>query len=777
MKAALGLPGRACGERGRGSAVVTARRARSARRCAGGSRITLSGGACGCAPTGAPTCWNSESAAGRSTTPSTRTGAGCRRRGRSSRVSPGCAWRFAAVCWASSDAGRRDRRAAATRPGTPARSRRAGRGPGRDRWSASSRRQRRSKPGGVARSRPAARSRRRGERRDLRHDARPGRRRAGPRPASRRRRGAIARLVICAVVADRNVPIDASSATPTATPSGGREQARAAVRDQAARARSARPCGLPGRSRPLCISQRSASRSATAGSWVATTSAAPTCSAAASSTSTTAAPLARSSWPVGSSARMQSRLAGQRAGDATRWAWPPESSSGSLLASSASPSRSSAPRARCARLGVVAPPSTSGSATFSATSAAAAGSGPGRRRRPARAQARARRAPATRPYRRSGSRARRAGAGASTCPDPDGPTSAIAVAGADLAVGRLQRDGRGRPGAVRARCAVAARRAARRSRAPPSRPAAGSRGRRRPRPPASWVTTSTAAPSSARSRSRSSTRAAVASSSSPVGSSASRSRGSLASATARPARASSPPESWYGRASRPRGDPARARAPRRARPRRRARREPLSERDVLGRPTGGRRGCAAGTAPRSPRAAGAARSLLAAARQPLAGDAHVPPSGSSRPARQASSVDLPEPDGPVTATSSPALDGERDALQRQRLVVARVEEAVQAARRQRGAHGDHRSESVTIRHGSTLSAPFGPDSVSITALAAVEEHVALDRVGAASCRSPGRAAPARVGDPDGRARLALDDRHAAGWKPSTLLASCGSVAL
>ncbi len=32
----------------------------------------------------------------------------------------------------------------------------------------------------------------------------------------------------------------------------------------------------------------------------------------------------------------------------------------------------------------------------------------------------------------------------------------------------------------------------------------------------------------------------------------------------------------------------------------------------------------------------------------------VPPSGSSSPARQASRVDLPEPDGPTTATISPA---------------------------------------------------------------------------------------------------------------------------
>ena len=60
----------------------------------------------------------------------------------------------------------------------------------------------------------------------------------------------------------------------------------------------------------------------------------------------------------------------------------------------------------------------------------------------------------------------------------------------------------------------------------------------------------------------------------------------------------------------------------------------------------------------------------------------LPPSGSSSPARQASSVDLPEPDGPVTATSSPRSQRQRDALQGERLVVAGVEEAVQVVRLQ-----------------------------------------------------------------------------------------------
>ena len=38
----------------------------------------------------------------------------------------------------------------------------------------------------------------------------------------------------------------------------------------------------------------------------------------------------------------------------------------------------------------------------------------------------------------------------------------------------------------------------------------------------------------------------------------------------------------------------------------------------------------------------------------------VPPSGSSSPARQASRVDLPDPEGPVTATSSPGSSRQRD---------------------------------------------------------------------------------------------------------------------
>ena len=54
------------------------------------------------------------------------------------------------------------------------------------------------------------------------------------------------------------------------------------------------------------------------------------------------------------------------------------------------------------------------------------------------------------------------------------------------------------------------------------------------------------------------------------------------------------------------------------------------------------------------------------------------------PARQASRVDLPDPEGPTTATTSPAADVERDTAQGERLVVARAEEAVDRACRDGG---------------------------------------------------------------------------------------------
>lgn len=55
-----------------------------------------------------------------------------------------------------------------------------------------------------------------------------------------------------------------------------------------------------------------------------------------------------------------------------------------------------------------------------------------------------------------------------------------------------------------------------------------------------------------------------------------------------------------------------------------------------------------------------------------------PPSGSSNPARDASRVDFPLPDGPATATSSPACT-ETDTPRSERLAIAGVEETVELA--------------------------------------------------------------------------------------------------
>ena len=136
---------------------------------------------------------------------------------------------------------------------------------------------------------------------------------------------------------------------------------------------------------------------------------------------------------------------------------------------------------------------------------------------------------------------------------------------------------------------------------------------------------------------------------------------------------------------------------------------------------------------------------------------------------------MPEPDGPVTATSSPGLDGQRHALQRERLVVAGVEEAVQAVRLQHRAHRVNRSELVTFRHGSTLSDPLrrgqherhlAPVVGEVVALEGEHAELAGDRVGRGV---------AEVGDPHRRARpvrvTALTD-----WslKPLTVAASLGT---
>ena len=150
----------------------------------------------------------------------------------------------------------------------------------------------------------------------------------------------------------------------------------------------------------------------------------------------------------------QARLAGERARDRDRWAWPPESSSGSLSRNSPRSSRSSAsraahaPRRRRGRRGRAA------ARRSPRRQRRAAGSGPGRRPRPGRAAAprwRRSRASCTVP---TVGRSRPASRCSSVdLPEPDGPISAMRARGLDLAVGRPQRDRRGR-----ARCRRCARR-------------------------------------------------------------------------------------------------------------------------------------------------------------------------------------------------------------------------------------------------------------------------------------------------------------------------------
>ena len=112
----------------------------------------------------------------------------------------------------------RARRAAAARAGEGrAGSRRAGRAPCPGRCAAPCRRSFATSPVVSAKPTGDARAHRGLPARPGDHAA-PGWRRAGPRPASRPARCATARSVIFEVVADRNVPIDASRATPTRHP-------------------------------------------------------------------------------------------------------------------------------------------------------------------------------------------------------------------------------------------------------------------------------------------------------------------------------------------------------------------------------------------------------------------------------------------------------------------------------------------------------------------------------------------------------------------------------
>ena len=193
-------------------------------------------------------------------------------------------------------------------------------------------------------------------------------------------------------------------------------------------------------------------------------------------------------------------------------------------------------------------------------------------------------------------------------------------------------------------------------------PRAAARGRRRSAAAASWVTSTTARPSSAPGAQQPSTSRAgvgVEVAGRLVGE---QHGGSLTSARAIAKRCCSPPESWCGSAPatgaqpeprrsarRPRAAPSRVRA---AQPRRRAARSP--------RPSArGSRWKNWKTKPIAPAPQRAQRALAGAGRRARRPTSIVPASGRSSPPSRCSSVDLPEPERPRTATSSPASTCER----------------------------------------------------------------------------------------------------------------------
>ena len=216
----------------------------------------------------------------------------------------------------------------------------------------------------------------------------------------------------------------------------------------------------------------------------------------------------------------------------------------------------------------------------------------------------------------------------------------------------------------------AARRASRRAphaRDQPPRRAGAARGRRSRPPPRSWVTSTTARPSSAPARSSRSTSAPASTSRLPVGSSASRTAGSLTSARAIAKRCCSPPESWCGSELGDRSQPERSISSRRA-PRgvgMRAAHARGQQHVRLPAELGQQVEELEDEADAAPaqRASARARRRRSTA---LAGDARSrPPPARSSPPSRCSSVDLPEPERP----------SDRHHLARRHLEVDAVEHA------------------------------------------------------------------------------------------------------
>lgn len=111
---------------------------------------------------------------------------------------------------------------------------------------------------------------------------------------------------------------------------------------------------------------------------------------------------------------------------------------------------------------------------------------------------------------------------------------------------------------------------------------------------------------------------------------------------------------------------------------------------------------------------------------PLPADVDGAAVGFVQPGQTGQQGGLARPGRPDDRDALPAPHLKGDSAQRQGFLLARPVEPVQIPRRQRGrvrgllgecaggVHHCHLKESVTIRHGSTLSAPTGPDSVRST---------------------------------------------------------------
>ncbi len=297
--------------------------------------------------------------------------------------------------------------------------------------------------------------------------------------------------------------------------------------------------------------------------------------------------MTRSSWLVGSSARISRGPVTSARAIATRCAWPPDSSSGMRSARSpTSDEREQLERGVGGDPRGATPIRRSGSATFSSTVNGGSKLGPWNttpigpgRRTPAKC----------RPLDDAGRRLLESGeqvderalAGAGRPHDGD------LLARVDGAVGRVERD----DSRVRRSSYTTPAPRQRTSRSPltprPVRRRAARCGAAAAASRELWVAATMAHPAEARLRRSATISSDVTESSSPVGSSASTRGGSLARATARPARASSPPESCAGHACST-GSQADALEDRAREIAVGAARELLSEQDVALRRRGGR---------------------------------------------------------------------------------------------------------------------------------------------------------------------------------------------